>query len=348
MPALPNITAPQNPLDVKFSMIRQPYRITMAKWNYSAVEKRILTTIISQLQKEISAIEKGIPFGQLDLFKSADSDTIKVTFPLSDIVLKSNNYSHVKAAFDGLMGNKVEITITLPATAGKVSKKPEEKLVLTRLIERTEIYKNSRTVTVTLHHATALELIKTSAGLTSFAKEVMFMTDNRHTQKIYEIISHWKDRDVITFTIDEFKEKLSLTGKYPKTNDMIRNVIEPAEIELKAIADIYFEYSTTKDGKKITKINFAIKQRKVIEIGNEALAMLKEDTIQMLRQHFAFKNEHFNEVKEIMNNPRIIKQIREKLSTLHLHIKNVAKNPKTAIYSVPEYVVTALKNEFEN
>lgn len=335
------------PNNFKYSIIRQPYRVTMAKWNYTAVQKRILTVMISKLQKEINSIEKGVPFGQLDLFKSADSETVEITFALSEVVHKSNNYSHVKAALDALQDNKIQFSIILPATKGKTSKKPEEALYLTRLIERARITKYSREVTVYLHQATALELIKTSAGLTSYAKEVMFMTDNSHTQRIYEIISHWKDQDVMTYTIDDFKEKFGLTGKYPKTNDMIRNVIEPAEKELKEIADIYFEYSTTKEGKKITKINLAIKKRKVVEIGNEASARLKEDTVNMLRQHFAFKNEHFNEIKEILNNPRLIKQIREKLTNLHLHIKNVAKNPKTAIYSVPEYVLTALKNEFE-
>ncbi|TDH18063.1 hypothetical protein EXU57_24390 [Segetibacter sp. 3557_3] len=84
-------------VSAEYTMIRQPYRITMARWDYTAVQKRILTMIISRLQKEISLLEKGLPIGQLDLFTS-DNNTVKLTFKLNDLVLNNNNYSHVKKA----------------------------------------------------------------------------------------------------------------------------------------------------------------------------------------------------------------------------------------------------------
>lgn len=36
-----------------YTMIRQPYCITMAKWDYTVVQKRNITLIISSLQKEV-------------------------------------------------------------------------------------------------------------------------------------------------------------------------------------------------------------------------------------------------------------------------------------------------------
>jgi DNA invertase Pin-like site-specific DNA recombinase len=53
---------------IDYTMIRQPYRITMAKWDYTVVQKRSITLIISSLQKEV--LEKidtstSTPMGRL-------------------------------------------------------------------------------------------------------------------------------------------------------------------------------------------------------------------------------------------------------------------------------------------
>ena len=81
-----------------YSLIRQPYRITMARWDFSVLQKRILTKIISKLQREISLLEKGAEFGQLELFKDSndDSDTIKLKFLLNEFVKNGNNYAQFK------------------------------------------------------------------------------------------------------------------------------------------------------------------------------------------------------------------------------------------------------------
>ncbi len=81
-----------------YSLIRQPYRITMAMWDFSVLQKRIMTKIISKLQKEITLLEKGAEFGHLELFRNVNdnSDTIKLHFSLSEFVKDSNNYVQFK------------------------------------------------------------------------------------------------------------------------------------------------------------------------------------------------------------------------------------------------------------
>jgi len=46
-----------------YSLIRQTYRITMSMWNYTVWQKRILTKIISRLQRNITLLERGAEFG---------------------------------------------------------------------------------------------------------------------------------------------------------------------------------------------------------------------------------------------------------------------------------------------
>ena len=239
----------------QYKMIRQPYRITMANWDYTAVQKRILTKMISILQKEISLVATGIPIGQLEIFTESN-DSVTLIFLLKDILKKDNNHSSVKRALQEL--RNLNIQITLPATNSKTSKKPEQKTILTGLIERAVLTKYSREVTIIIHRLTAQELVKAANGLTKYAEEIMYLTNSSYTQRLYELISHWKDLNVYSITPDKFREHFFLTDKYPQLKDLIRRVIKPAEIELKEIADIYFVFKPIIKSRRITLFNFVI------------------------------------------------------------------------------------------
>jgi len=156
---------------LKYKIIRQPYRITMARWDFTVTQKRIVTKIISSLQKEISCIDKGVPLGQLEIF-SDPGDSIRLTIALNELVRDSNNYANVKSALKEL--RKFDVQIVLPATKSKTSKQPEDETILIGLIERAILTKYSRDVIIIIHRATAQELVKTSNGLTQFAEEVMY------------------------------------------------------------------------------------------------------------------------------------------------------------------------------
>ena len=329
--------------DLSYSMIRQPFRITMAKWNYTAVQKRILTKIISSLQKEISSLEKGINYGQLNLFATS-SDTIELTLNLNDLVANSNNYTHVKKALQDL--RKTDIEIVLPATKGKKSGIQETETILTGLIERAKIVKFSRSLSITIHKSIALELIKSTSGLTSLAENIIYNTNNSHTQKIYEIISHWKDQEVISFTLEEFKTKLSIENKYKNTTELVRRVIKPAEKELKEIGDVYFVYNPTRSGTKITKINLNIKHRKTIAEDELHLIMLKDSVINMLRQHFGFKPDNFTAIEDLLQQQALIPRIQLKLVELGSYMSDTRKKNPNFFKSIQGFVITSLKNEF--
>ena len=106
-----------------YSLIRQPYRITMSMWNYSVWQKRILTKIISRLQRNITLLEQGVESGQLELFKSSDGDTVRLKFLLTDFIKDGNNYAQFKKALNQLRSVNVEIArIVLPAIKSKKAK----------------------------------------------------------------------------------------------------------------------------------------------------------------------------------------------------------------------------------
>jgi len=205
-------------------------------WNYSIWQKRILTKIIPKLQRDITLLERGAEFGQLELFKNSNDNTVKLKFLLSDFIKDHNNYAQFKKAINQLRSVNVEIIqIILPAVKSKKAKKPEEEVVLTGLIERAVMRKYARDITISMHKAIVMELMKVANGLTVFAEDVMYETNNKYTQKIYKIISQWKDIGVYTLSIIKFRELLVLESKYIETKVFIRDIIRPVEKEIKKI-----------------------------------------------------------------------------------------------------------------
>ena len=332
----------------KYSLIRQPYRITMSMWNYTVWQKRILTKIISRLQRNITLLEKGVEFGQLEIFKKSDSDTIQLRFLLTDFIKDGKNYAQFKKALNQLRSVNVEINrIVLPAVRSKKAKKPEEELILTGLIERVVIKKYARDLTITMHKVTAMELMKVANGLTVFAEEVIYKTNNKYTQKIYEIICQWKDIGVYVLTIDKFKELLVLGNCYPEPTELIRRIIKPAEKELKEIGDVYFEFSVTKKGRVISNFNFIIKTRTFENDVKTFHIRLKEDAIYLLRQHFGFKQHHIDQIEAILNDFNNLPAFRAKITDLALKLSE-RRYTKQPIQNIPAWVIASIKNEFLN
>jgi hypothetical protein len=328
-----------------YSLIRQPYRITMSMWNYSVWQKRILTKIISRLQRDITLLERGVEFGQLELFKVANDETVRLTFLLSDFIKNGNNYNHFKRAINQLRSVNVEIVqIILPAIKSKKAKRPEEEIVLTGLLERAVIKKYSREITIYMHKATAMELMKVANGLTVFAEDIMYETNNKYTQKIYEIICQWKDVGVYTLPIIKFRELLVLKDKYYNTKVLIRDVIRPVERELKKIGDVFFEFSETRKGNVITHFNFIIKTRGMLKKEKEHLVIIKENTISLLRQHFGFKAYHLKQIEDVLNDLESINVLRNKITKLALTLAD-RKRGDQPVKNVPAWVIASVKNE---
>ncbi len=329
-----------------YSLIRQPYRITMSMWNYSVWQKRILTKIIARLQRDITLLERGVEFGQLELFKSSNDDTVRLKFLLSDFIKDGNNYAQFKKAINQLRSVNVEIVqIILPAIKSKKAKKPEEEVVLTGLIERAVIKKYARDITISMHKATAMELMKVANGLTVFAEDVMYETNNKYTQKIYEIICQWKNVGVYTLSIEKFRELLVLKNKYADTKILIRDIICPVEKELKKIGDIFFDFSVSKRGNVITHFNFIIKTKALLKEESEHLLLVKEDTINLLRQHFGFKVHHLEQIEWILKDLSNIATLRSKITELALKLAD-RKLSGQPIKDIPAWSIASIRNEF--
>ncbi|MDQ6903642.1 MAG: replication initiation protein, partial [Bacteroidota bacterium] len=71
-----------------------------------------------------------------------------------------------------------------------------------------------------------------------FAEEVKYETNNKYTQKIYELICQWKDIGVYTVIVVKFRELLVLDNKHSDTKDLIKKIIRVSEKELKTLGNV--------------------------------------------------------------------------------------------------------------
>ncbi|MGL5330197.1 MAG: replication initiation protein [Peptostreptococcaceae bacterium] len=83
---------------------------------------------------------------------------------------------------------------------------------------------------------------------------------NPNAQRFYDLLRLWSNtKSVINYTVDEIRELLMLEDKYLRYPDFKRRIITPAIEELKKKGKMDINIKEHKDGKKVTSIDFIVK-----------------------------------------------------------------------------------------
>lgn len=129
------------------------------------------------------------------------------------------------------------------------------------------------------------------------------------------------------------------------TKILIRDIIRPVEKELKKIGDVFFDFSSTKRGNIITHFNFIIKTKVLMKKESEHLLIVKEDTINLLRQHFGFKAHHLKQIEDIFKDLNGIAALRSKITELAIILSD-RKISSQPVKDIPAWTIASIKNEF--
>ena len=169
------------------------------------------------LQKEIACVDNGLPVEKLPLFATCGGHII-MKLSLSLLVRKGNNHQMIHRTFEELRGKN--IPITLPAIKGKKGN-PISEQRFTLKLEKGKSSGYDRTLHVKINKDFAYELLRTSNGLTSLSQDVIWNLNSAFALKIYEIISHWKDKSSMIFSLQQFRSALSIGNKMKETKELI-------------------------------------------------------------------------------------------------------------------------------
>lgn len=228
------------------SWIKQPNRITYARYEFNEIQENILTLIMAELQPYLTdekVINKDLfdlPFISIDLTKLSD---------------KRNNYTYIKAQafkmkfieinyswFDQINQNKVERSSVVLTTIDYV---PRSK--------KLNIYLNPHVIPYLVYIGTC------SKGMyTQYNQKTAIQIRGYLAKRIYKFLSSWKLRGATRITIGEFKQILLIENKYNQLSE-VRKLLNTTRIKLIKNSDISFEFSfDKKEDLDNTVINFLI------------------------------------------------------------------------------------------
>lgn len=120
-------------------------------------------------------------------------------------------------------------------------------------------------------------LLDLQERFTLYLLAVFLRLRSKYSTQIYELLKMRKDLQRYEITVEEFRRKLGLEGKYAKFSDLRRRVIDQARTELKEKADIWFTYKVNRKGRSPESITFLIKENEEVidEIDQEILGRKK-------------------------------------------------------------------------
>ena len=218
----------------------QPITLTMSKFNYNVPQTKALVLIVEQLQKSIKeSLKEDIE--NLKLFDT-DGDSIFVDISMKDLTSLPQHYDRVRDTLKQLATIPVEMMETM------------DKKKYTHISSLCEAYipreKYVRHIKIKIKKSTASYLVDARAfGYQRYVKEVVLSAKSKYTQRIYMMLSGFKQQGHMQITPQNLREKFNELGSsYISSWKAFRkNVIEKAQDELQRLygegrSELYFEY----------------------------------------------------------------------------------------------------------
>jgi len=229
-------------------LIRQSWATTIARHRLSTAEHRIMTRILERLQPEMS-IKLNI-----DEIKSEENRVLK--FLAKSLMPEgSTHHAELRRALQGL--TKKDISFKKKLIKGSV-------YIYTHLIQEVRYETYSEFVEIEISKSIMPCFLALAHGYTKYNSEISFNASSSNIMKIYQYISHFREKKQIQINIDKFKDMLGLGGKYPEPRHFKQWVLTPAIKELKKVADVWFSIAdVVKEGRKVVGWKLNIHKKRV-------------------------------------------------------------------------------------
>lgn len=216
-------------------MVIQSYLITMARYDFTIDQKRVLTRIIELLQP---LLEGKVLRGRVEQNLWGD---YHFSIPTNLLINDDTNYTRTKKALKSLR------SITFECTSEKNEWAEVGLIEMPKITKRGEVefYLSEELVNVFLDF---------SKGYSKYVLGVSLGFSSVYSMRLYELLSGQKKP--IKFRIDKLKDIWGLTKSYQRNFNFIQRIIEPAKKELYEKSNWIFTYELEKKGNKFEYITF--------------------------------------------------------------------------------------------
>lgn len=218
-------------MDIVNKENRMPNAIINSKQEFSTIEKRIFYLIMNELNP---ALDSTI----VDRNKTVTIENVRQ-------IIGDPNSKTFKDSLQKLNTRQIKY----------IDDKNE---IYDFIIPFPRITYQNNTLTIVVFQEVLKDLLDIKKGFTRYQLDSALSLTSHHSQRIYELLSRWKDIHQKSFNLEHLKTMLNVETKYPKWTHFEIKVLKVAQKELIDKTDISFTYTTIKKGNKVDVINFTI------------------------------------------------------------------------------------------
>ena len=209
--------------------------------------------MVQQSRHNLSIQEQRIVLYAISKIKPEDTYLTEYTFDIKNFYnvcgLDNDSYTATKKTIKELSDRSWWHTL------------PDGTETLLRWFTTTRISKDSGKITIKFHEDMMpflIQLAEQNTFYTSYNLKYVLPMNSKHSPRLYEILkSYQQNNEKWFFQIDTLKKLLNCE-KYKRFPDFRRYVLDPAVEEINKYTDIKITYGLSKEGRKVTRITFAM------------------------------------------------------------------------------------------
>lgn len=211
---------------------RQPNKIILSRQEFSKTEKRIIYLIIN-------CLKTGIDVNK-DLFQNEE-------FFISVKEIGEINYHRLKYESDKLSKRRIKF----------IDKDGNDEFDIITPFPRVK-YKDG-ILQVTMFADILPYFIELKRGFTTYQLQAALDLDSIYSQRMYELLSKFKDTRIWNFVqVEYLRQLLAVEDKYIKIAMFRKRILDTAKNELAEKTELSFKYEFHKTGRKYTHVTFYI------------------------------------------------------------------------------------------
>ncbi len=220
-------------------IVTQANELVESRYNLSLGEQRLIFTMISRIQPEDEDFKPyRISLSELAEFLGID---------------KNHIYADCKKITKKLLEKVVEI-------------QEPERLLQTHWVSSADYINGTGVVNLTFDPLLKPYLLQLKGNFTSSKLDMLLSFKSQYTMRMYSLLKQYERLGSREIELQALREILGVgKEKYKLYTDFKRNILKSTQKELKAKADLIFEFDEIKHGRKVGAIRFHIISNKFLD-----------------------------------------------------------------------------------
>ncbi|MEI6709326.1 MAG: replication initiation protein [Methylococcales bacterium] len=221
-------------------IVTQANELVESRYNLTLGEQRLIFTMIAKIQPDDEDFKPyRISLNELAEFLGID---------------KNHIYADCKKITKKLLGKVVEIQET-------------GRLLQTHWVSSADYVDGTGVVNLTFDPLLKPYLLQLKGNFTSSKLEMLLSFKSQYTMRMYTLLKQYERLKWREIDLQQLRDTLGIgKDQYKRYNDFKKDILQATQKELKAKADLYFEFDEVKYGRRVGAIRFRIiSQKKLIE-----------------------------------------------------------------------------------